>query len=89
MPKENDILFVQIVDRNIVIHTMNEPKIGSINDQMELLLSYFGFEKADQNKYVQVNKILTRDKREKKVYFDAERKKFCRITRPNIKKFFW
>lgn len=89
MQKENDILYVQVVDRNIVIHTLEDAHIGSLNDQLELLLGYFGFAKADQNKYVQVSKISTRDKKERKLYFNPERTKFCSVTRPNIKHFFW
>jgi len=86
---DNDILFVQILNRKIVIHTLEEPHVGSLTQQVEYILSQFGFERADANKFVQVSKILTRDKKERKVYFSADRTKYCTISRQNIKKFFW
>lgn len=86
---ESEILFVQVVDRRIVIHTMDEAYIGPLTKQLELLLKDFGFERADSNKFVKMDKILLRDKKLKKVYFNAEKTKYCRVTRPNIKKFFW
>lgn len=86
---EIEILFVQVVDRRIVIHTTDQPHIGSLTKQLELLLSQFGFERADSNKFVNMKKILLRDKKNRKVYFDAEKTKCCPVTRPNIKKFFW
>ena len=86
---EIEILFVQVVDRRIVIHTIDEPHIGSLNKQLELLLTQFGFERADSNKFVNMEKILLRDKKKRKVYFDAEKTKYCRVTRPHMKKFFW
>lgn len=89
MQKENDVLYVQVIERNIVIHTPEEIHIGSLNDQIELLLGYFGFERSDENKYVQVNKILTRSKKARRLYFNEERTKFCPVTRPYMKKFFW
>ncbi len=85
---EIEILFVQAVDRRIVIHTMDEAYIGPLTKQLELLLRQFGFERADSNKFVQMNKIIRRDKKKKKVYFDEEKTKYCPITRPNMKKFF-
>lgn len=89
MDNDNDILYVQVVNRKIVIHTENESKIGPLTKQLELILTNFGFEKADSNKFVQVNKILVRDKKAKKIYFNRERTLYCTVTRPNLKKFFW
>lgn len=65
MQEENDILYIQISDRRIVAHTSNEPHIGSLSQQLELILGCFGFFRADQNKFVQESKILFRDKKEK------------------------
>lgn len=87
--QDNDILFVQVVNRKIVIHEMGVTRIGPLTKQLDYLLSKCGYNKADSNKFVQMNKILIRDKKNKKVYFDAERTKFCPVTRPNMKKFFW
>lgn len=89
MHENDDMLIVQIVDRRIVVHTCDEIQIGSLNEQMEYILKHFGFLRADQNKFVQESKILTRDKKTRTLYFDAERKKSVRVTRPNIKNFFW
>lgn len=89
MQKENDMVIIQIVDRRIVIHTSDVPHIGSLNEQLEYILKQFGFLRADQNKFVQVNKILTRDKKKRILYLNAERTRSVRVTRPNIKNFFW
>lgn len=86
---KNDIIYIQISDRRIVIHTLEEPHIGSLNEQLEIILGCFGFERADQNKFVQVNKILNRDKKLRRLYFNRERTKFCQVTRPHLHKFFW
>ena len=89
MVDKNNILYVQVSGRRIVIHTENEAYIGSLTRQLEILLKNFGFERADSNKFVQINKILLKDKKCRRVYFNAERTKYCPVTRPNIKKFFW
>lgn len=89
MVDKDKILFIQVVDRRIVIHTTDEAYIGSLTRQLEILLKNFGFERADSNKYVHMEKILLRDKKSKKVYFNAEKTKYCPVTRPHIKKFFW
>lgn len=89
MEGSNDVIIVQIVDRRIVLHTLDEVHIGSLNIQLELLLKQFGFFRADQNKFVQRSKILFRDKKSRTLYFDKERQKSVRVTRPNIKNFFW
>ena len=86
---KNEILYVEVVNRRIVIHTDDEAYIGPLTKQLEILLCNFGFQRADSNKYVQMNKILLRDKKKKKVYFDAEKTKYCRVTRSHIKDFFW
>ncbi|OAS19289.1 LytTR family transcriptional regulator DNA-binding domain-containing protein [Paenibacillus oryzisoli] len=86
---KNHILYIQVVDRRIVIHTDDEAYIGSLTQQLEILLKNYGFERADSNKFVQMSRILLKDKKMRRVYFDAERTKFCPVTRPNMKKFFW
>lgn len=89
MEKENDMFIIQIVDRRIVIHTSDEPHIGSLNVQLEYILSHFGFLRVDQNKFVQESKICYRDKKNKILYLNPERTRSVRVTRPNIKNFFW
>lgn len=88
MQKE-DIIYVQVVKRKIVIYTENEVHCGYLTSQLELLLHCFGFERANSNQYVQMNKILIRDKKEKKIYFNAEKTKYCRVTRSHKDTFFW
>jgi hypothetical protein len=89
MHEIDDMFIVQVIDRKIVIHTCDEIHIGSLNEQLEFILKPLGFIKADQNKFVQESKILTRDKKTRTLYFDVERKKSVRVTRPHIKNFFW
>ena len=85
---EIEILYVQVVDRHIVIHTTEEAYEGPLIKQLELLLCQLGFERADANKFVCMRKITWRDKKKRRVYFDDERTRYCPVTRPNLKKFF-
>ena len=56
------ILFIKVVDRKIEIHTTNGVYHGSLNVQLDRLLSQYGFVRIDQNKYVNMDEIE---------YFDA------------------
>lgn len=86
---KNDILYVEVVKRKIVIHTENKVYTGCLTKQLEILLRCFGFERANSGQYVHIDKIIRRDKKVMAVYFDADKKRACYITRPHIKKFFW
>ncbi len=89
MHEENDMVIIQIVDRRVVVHTSDVPHIGTLNEQLEYILKPFGFLRVDQNKFIQENKIKGRDKKKRLLYLNPERTKSVRVTRPNIKNFFW
>lgn len=75
------VLFVKVVDRKIEIFTTKGLFKGSLNVQLDRLLSNYGFIRIDQNKYVSMDEIE---------YFDATAMKvklkcgaICDVSRRN------
>ena len=87
--KKEDILYVEVDNRKIIIHSKKIVIDGSLTSQLGILLPSLGLVRARVNKFVNMDNILRRDKKKSLVYFDKEETLSCNVSREHKHKFFW
>lgn len=79
----DDIIYVKVKERNIEIRTESRYIEGSITNQLDTILSRYGFARINQNAIVNLNKIKSYDSELGVVYFDDEKLDECQVSRRN------
>lgn len=79
----DDILYVKVIERDIVFRTESEYIEGPLTNQLETILTHFGFARLNQNAIVNLNKIVSYDSKLGIVYFDKDKVHFCQVSRRN------
>jgi DNA-binding LytR/AlgR family response regulator len=79
---DDEILYIVIKGRKIIVHTPNGPREGSLSDQLEFILKNYGFERLHGSTLVNMPKII--DYRKRTVLMKDGTK--LKISKPNIHK---
>lgn len=88
--QREDLLYVEVDDRQIVIHNKKIVITGSLTAQLGILLPCLGIEKARVNTFVNKENIWLPDKKTSRIYFDKDDETlFVKVSRDNRYKFFW
>ncbi|WP_423227601.1 LytTR family DNA-binding domain-containing protein [Paenibacillus filicis] len=69
----DEILIVQIDDRQIVVHTKDEIYEGSMIEQLDRILSQHGFLQVFRGKYAYMPRVTAYDPKANRLYFDQDR----------------
>lgn len=80
---DSDILYIQVVDRKIVVHTTSGVVEGSLSKQLEFILSRFGYERVCQVCFANMDQVVDYDEIESKLYFDKKVPIYCLVSRRN------
>lgn len=59
---EDEILYIEIKDEKIIVHTMNGIIEGSLTDQLESILLHHGFERLHGSTIVNMSNIISYNK---------------------------
>lgn len=78
-----EILYVKAVDRKITFCTDSVCYEGSLIDQLDLILSRYGFALLNQNTIVNLKQIKSYDSKLGIVYFNDEKTDSCQVSRRN------
>lgn len=79
----DEILYVKVIDRDIVVRTESHYKEGPLTNQLESILTQFGFVRLHQNFIAKLDKIKSYDGENGIVYFDDEKLIGCQVSRRN------
>jgi DNA-binding LytR/AlgR family response regulator len=60
---DDEILYIEIKGRKIIVHTTNGVHEGSLSDQLEFILKKYGFERLHGSTLVNMPKIIDYRKR--------------------------
>lgn len=77
------ILYVKVVDRNIVVRTENDRHEGSLTNQLESILEHYGFARLNQNVMVNLDMITSFDPELGIVYFSDDQTLNVQVSRRN------
>lgn len=81
-----DVLFIEIVNRKIVIHTKNGIVTGSVMQQLERLLSSCGYEKVEQSILAKIDEAQYFDNKNMKLWFNNGES--CPVSFRNVVKIY-
>lgn len=83
------ILYVKVIDRDIVVKTENGRNEDSLTKQLKYILERYGFAKLNQNVFVNLEMIKSVDSKLSLVYLDDEKLIQIQVSRRNRHKVPW